>query len=44
MLNHTRYESKAGTPVVTYVHPGDHKFPPEVAAAVVKFFKENAKK
>jgi polyhydroxybutyrate depolymerase len=40
----TRYESKGGTPVVTYIHPGDHKFPPEVPAVVVKFFKENAKK
>lgn len=40
----TRYESKGGTPVVTFIHSGGHQFPPDVPPAVVKFFKENAKK
>jgi polyhydroxybutyrate depolymerase len=40
----TRYESKGGTPVVTYIYPGDHKFPPEVPAVIIKFFTENPNK
>ena len=38
----TEYASKAGTPVVTYIHPGTHKFPEEASAVIVKFFKEHA--
>ena len=34
----TIYESKNGAPVVTYVHPGTHKFPDDGAAIIVKFF------
>jgi polyhydroxybutyrate depolymerase len=34
----TRYGSKAGPPVVTYVHDGGHRFPPAAAAEIVKFF------
>jgi polyhydroxybutyrate depolymerase len=37
----TLYPSKIGTPVVTYIHPGNHQFPPEAPAAIVKFFKEH---
>lgn len=36
----TRYPSKAGAPVVTFIHPGGHSFPADAAAVVVKFFKE----
>ena len=39
----TLYPSRKGTPVVTYVHPGDHKFPSDVPPVVVKFFKEQSK-
>lgn len=39
----TLYESKSGTPVVTYIHGGTHKFPPEAPAVIVKFFKEQVK-
>jgi polyhydroxybutyrate depolymerase len=39
----TWYESKDHAPVVTYVHPGTHKFPSEAPPVVVKFFKEIAK-
>lgn len=38
------YESKTGTPVVAYVHPGDHAFPKEAPGLIVKFFKEHARK
>lgn len=37
----TLYPSKTGTPVVAYIHPGDHKFPADVPPVVVKFFKEH---
>ena len=40
----TLYPSKSGTPVVTFIHPGDHKFSPQAPAAIVKFFKENPKR
>ena len=39
----TLYPSRKGTPVVTYIHPGDHKFPGDVPPVVVKFFKEHSK-
>jgi polyhydroxybutyrate depolymerase len=38
----TVYPSKAGTPVVTYIHAGEHKFPSEGPRLIVKFFKEHA--
>lgn len=41
--NCTIYESKVGAPVVTFIHPGTHKFPEEAPALIVKFFKEHAK-
>ena len=37
----TLYPSKNGTPVVTMVHPGTHKYPEEAPALIVKFFKEH---
>lgn len=40
----TQYPSKAGTPLVTLVHPGTHKYPDEAPELIVKFFKEHAKK
>lgn len=37
------YPSKTGTPVVAYIHPGDHAFLKEAPALIVKFFKEQSK-
>jgi polyhydroxybutyrate depolymerase len=34
----TLYPSKAGTPVLAYIHPGAHVWPPDATAAAVKFF------
>jgi polyhydroxybutyrate depolymerase len=39
----TLYPSKSGTPVVTYIHPGEHEVPDDVPALIVKFFKQFAK-
>ena len=39
----TIYESKVHAPVVTYIHPGTHKFPEEAPGIIVKFFKGQAK-
>ena len=39
----TIYESKANAPVVTFIHPGTHKYPEEAPAIIVKFFKEHSK-
>jgi polyhydroxybutyrate depolymerase len=36
----TQYPSKNGTPVVTLIHPGDHKFLAEAPPLIVRFFKE----
>jgi polyhydroxybutyrate depolymerase len=41
--NATLYPSATGTPVVLYVHPGGHVYPPEANAVVIKFFKSMAK-
>ena len=41
--NCTWYASKGGTPVVTFIHGGTHKFPSEAPPVIVKFFKEQAK-
>ncbi|HLQ47084.1 MAG TPA: hypothetical protein VK137_20240 [Planctomycetaceae bacterium] len=37
----TLYPSKLGAPVVTCIHPGNHKFLDEAPAIIVKFFKEH---
>jgi polyhydroxybutyrate depolymerase len=39
----TLYPSKTGTPVVTFIHAGDHKYPAEAPPLVVRFFKEHAR-
>jgi polyhydroxybutyrate depolymerase len=40
----TLFASAGGTPVVEFVHPGGHVYPKGASAAIVRFFKENAKK
>jgi polyhydroxybutyrate depolymerase len=40
----TLYPSESGTPVVTCIHPGTHKFPDEAPALIVRFFREHRKK
>jgi len=40
----TLYDSPKEAPVVTFIHPGDHKYPPEAPPLIVKFFKEHARK
>lgn len=40
----TLYPSKTGTPFVSVIHPGTHKFPDEAPGLIARFFKENAKK
>lgn len=35
------YESKGGTPVVTFIHSGGHEFHRDAPALIVKFFKEH---
>ncbi|WP_205940817.1 alpha/beta hydrolase family esterase [Pedobacter paludis] len=37
--NATFYPSTTNTPVVLYVHPGGHFYPPEANEVVIKFFK-----
>ncbi|MDZ4687991.1 MAG: PHB depolymerase family esterase [Planctomycetaceae bacterium] len=37
----TLYPSSKGTPFVAFIHPGDHKYPAEAPALIVKFFKEH---
>ncbi len=39
----TIYESRVGVPVVTFIHPGTHKFPEAAPAIIVKFFKQHAR-
>jgi polyhydroxybutyrate depolymerase len=39
----TLYPSSKEAPVVTFIHPGDHKYPEEASALIVKFFKEHAR-
>jgi polyhydroxybutyrate depolymerase len=39
-LTGTIYPSKTGTPLVTLIHPGGHKFPAEAPELIVRFFKE----
>jgi polyhydroxybutyrate depolymerase len=40
----TIYASKTGTPVVTLISPGNHRFPGDAPKLIVKFFKEHSKK
>ena len=40
----TLYASAKDAPVVTFIHPGDHKYPAEAPPLIVKFFKEHARK
>lgn len=40
----TEYESNQGTPVVTLIHPGGHKFETTAPSAIVRFFKEHPRK
>jgi polyhydroxybutyrate depolymerase len=37
------YESKTGTPFVSLIYPGTHKFPTEAPPLIVKFFKQEVK-
>lgn len=39
----TLYKSPTGTPVVTFIHPGAHNFPPEAPELFVRFFQEHRK-
>jgi len=39
----TRFPSSGGTPLVAYVHPGGHSFPPETTELMMKFFREVGK-
>jgi polyhydroxybutyrate depolymerase len=41
--NCLEYPSSKGTPFVSFIHPGDHKYPAEAPALIVKFFKEHAR-
>jgi polyhydroxybutyrate depolymerase len=41
--NCTIYPSASGNPVVTAIHPGDHGFPRQAPAVIVKFFKSQVK-
>ncbi len=38
-----RYESKSGTPLITFIYDGGHKYPSAAPAQIVRFFKEQAK-
>lgn len=40
----TLYPSPKGAPVVTFIHPGDHRYPREAPPLIVKFFKEHARR
>ena len=37
----TIYESKTGTPFVSFIHPGGHEFHKDAPALIVKFFKQH---
>jgi len=39
----TLYPSDKGAPFVSFIHSGDHKYPAEAPALIVRFFKENAR-
>ncbi len=38
----TLYPSKLAAPVVTFIHPGTHQYPPAAPAIIVKFFRQHA--
>lgn len=38
-----KYESKSGTPLITFIYDGGHKYPAAAPAQIVRFFKEQAK-
>jgi polyhydroxybutyrate depolymerase len=38
----TLYPSKAGAPVVTFIHPGAHQYPAAAPAIIVEFFQQHA--
>lgn len=38
----THYASSEGTPIITYLHEGGHRFPSEAVPLIVRFFKEHA--
>ena len=40
----TIYPSKGGTPFVSLIHPGGHKFPPQAPELIVRFFREHPAK
>ncbi len=40
----TVYSSRTGTPFVSVISPGDHRFPSAAPGLITKFFKEHAKK
>jgi polyhydroxybutyrate depolymerase len=39
----TLYPSSRGTPFVSLIHPGTHRYPPEATGLIVRFFKEHAR-
>lgn len=39
----TLYPSESGTPFVSLIHAGSHKFPPDAPALIAKFFQQHAK-
>lgn len=39
----TLHASRIGAPVMTYLHPGTHQYPPEATALIVDFFKAHPK-
>jgi polyhydroxybutyrate depolymerase len=39
----TLYPSENGTPFVSFIHPGGHKYPAEAPELIVKFFKQHAR-
>lgn len=42
--NCTLYPSSIGAPVITAIHPGDHKYPEQAPEVIVKFFKSQTKR
>ena len=38
-----QYATDKGTPFVSFIHPGDHRYPAEAPALIVKFFKEHVR-
>lgn len=43
-LTGTLYASAGGTPFVSLIHPGTHRFPDEAPELIVRFFREHAKR